>query len=99
MKRILIRPIITEKSMFMANKGWYTFEVESQSQKPEIAKAVEQQFEVKVKGIKTISIKGKPQRTGKKRIEIATSRRKKAMVKLDKDQKIELFNFSETAQK
>ena len=45
---IVIRPVITEKSMLGAAEKKYTFEVAKTANKIEIAKAVEALFKVKV---------------------------------------------------
>lgn len=56
---IVIRPIITEKSMTgVANKK-YTFEVCQDANKIEIAKAVEELFGVKVQKVNTLNVRGK----------------------------------------
>jgi large subunit ribosomal protein L23 len=88
---ILKAPIITEKSMILANAGCYTFEVELAATKGQIAAEVATQFKVQVTGVKTMRIKGRTKRVGKKRVEVQLSPWKKAIVKLKKDQKIALF--------
>lgn len=91
---VLLRPIITEKSMRGANTGWYTFAVLQAASKEEIKKAVEGQFKVKVLKVKTIILKGKRRRVGKRREEIKESPWKKAVVKLGSEQKIDLFEVA-----
>ena len=88
---IVIRPIITEKSMTgVANKK-YTFEVCQDANKIEIAKAVEELFGVKVQKVNTLNVTGKLKRTGR----YPAGRRpswKKAVVTLSDDSKsIEFF--------
>ena len=61
---IIIKPIITEASMDRVGEKRYTFKVMSGATKPEIAKAVEAMFGVKVAKVNTISMKKKPTRTG-----------------------------------
>ena len=61
---IIIRPIITEKSMDMLADKRYVFEVAEGATKPEIATAVEELFDVKVADVNTISMKKKPKRLG-----------------------------------
>ena len=88
---IIIKPIITEASMdALANKR-YTFKVRSDATKPEIAKAVETMFGVKVEKVNTISMKKKPKRLG---VHFGyTSEWKKAVVTLTADSKtIEFFD-------
>lgn len=88
---ILKRPIITEKSMFNAKLGLFTFEVDRNATKFQIAKAVEEKFKVKVVAVKTINTKGqvKQQRTVRKSYQNPTMR--KALVKLQKGQTLSLF--------
>ena len=75
---IVIRPIITEKSMTgVANKK-YTFEVCQDANKIEIAKAVEELFGVKVQKVNTLNVRGKFRRQG--RYEGYTRAWKKAVV-------------------
>ncbi|MBR6504947.1 MAG: 50S ribosomal protein L23, partial [Clostridia bacterium] len=61
---IIIKPIITEKSSMDMQEGKYTFKVNKKATKPEIAKAVEKLFEVKVLKVNTINVKGKEKRVG-----------------------------------
>ena len=61
---IIIRPIITEKSMDMLADKRYVFEVADDATKPEIAAAVEELFDVEVAKVNTISMKKKPKRLG-----------------------------------
>ncbi len=96
---ILLQPIITEKSMIQANAGWYTFKVSKLSSKPAIALAVSNQFNVSVTRVRTVTMPGKTQKTGKKRIETTGISWKKALVQLKKDQKIELFDFTQNINK
>ena len=88
---IILKPIITEKSMDgIANKR-YTFKVAVDATKPEIAKAVEELFGVKVAKVNTINMKKKPKRMG---YHFGyTAEWKKAIVTLDASSKeIEFFN-------
>lgn len=62
---IIIRPVITEKSMAgIANKK-YTFEVAKDANKIEIAKAVEELFDVKVTKVNTLHVRGQLRRQGR----------------------------------
>lgn len=88
---IILKPIITEKSMDgIANKR-YTFKVASDATKPEIASAVEELFGVEVAKVNTINMKKKPKRLG---YHFGyTSEWKKAIVTLTASSKeIEFFN-------
>lgn len=88
---IIVRPIITEKSMDGLAERKYTFEVAKNANKIEVKKAVETLFGVKVAKVTTISVKGKKKRMG--RSEGYTSDWKKAIVTLTEDSKtIEFFD-------
>ncbi len=87
---IIIRPIITEKSMIGATEKKYTFEVAKKANKIEIAKAVEEIFGVKVASVNTINVRGRLRRQG--RHQGYTRAWKKAYVTLTQDSKnIEFF--------
>lgn len=88
---ILKRPIITEKSMKLAQKGLYIFEVDKNAIKPQIAKAVEDKFNVKVLEVKTINIKGKIKSQRRVRKSYQSTGLKKAIVKVKKGQIIPVF--------
>ena len=87
---VIIRPIITERSMAGAAEKKYVFEVAPTAGKIEIKKAVEEIFGVKVMKVNTIKLPGKWKRMGVhvgKRPDI-----KKAVITLTPDSKgIELF--------
>lgn len=59
---IIIKPIITEKSMDLTADKKYVFKVAKDATKPEIAAAVEELFKVDVKSVNTINMKKKPRR-------------------------------------
>ncbi len=87
---IIIRPLITERSMDGVADKKYAFEVARSATKPEIAHAIEELFGVKVASVNTIQMKRKPKRlryqTG------YTAAWKKAIVTLKADSKsIEFF--------
>lgn len=87
---IIIKPIITEDSMERLQNGKYTFKVAKDANKVEIAKAVEELFNVKVAKVNTMSVKGKEKRMGR-----YTGFRpdwKKAIVTLEGDKTIEFFD-------
>ena len=87
---IIIRPVVTEKSMSGVAGKKYTFEVAKSAGKIEIAKAVEELFKVKVKKVNTVNVRGQFRRQG--RSEGYTPSWKKAYVTLTEDSKsIEIF--------
>ena len=87
---VILRPIITEKSMSEVGNKKYVFEVARDANKIEIRRAVEEIFKVKVTDVNTISVKGKEKRQN--RTSGYTAARKKAVVRLSEDSKpIEVF--------
>ncbi len=62
---IIIKPIITERSMEGLQMGKYTFKVAKNANKIEIAKAVEELFGVKVDKVNTMNCKGRFKRMGR----------------------------------
>ena len=63
--KILLSPIVSEKSAMAADKGnQFAFKVASDASKPEIAQAVELMFDVKVDQVRTVNVKGKQKRFG-----------------------------------
>ena len=88
---IIVKPIITERSMSLVALKKYTFKVAKHSNKIEIAKAVEELFGVKVAAVNTMNVKGRYKRQG--RYEGYQSDWKKAIVTLTEDSKtIEFFD-------
>ena len=60
---ILVRPVISEKSLRLADDGKYTFIVAPDAHKTQIRQAVEAIFNVKVTGVNTLNRHGKRRRT------------------------------------
>ena len=88
---IIIRPVITERSMAATSEKKYVFEVAPTAGKIEIKNAVEKIFGVKVAKVNTISVRGRYRRQGMHAGYTAKS--KKAIVTLTPDSKeIEFFN-------
>ena len=87
---IILKPVITERSMEGMSEKKYTFKVDKRANKTQIKLAVEEIFGVKVDKVSTMNMTGKVKRMGKfvgKR-----SNWKKAIIKLTDDSKeIEFF--------
>ena len=83
---VIIRPIITERSMAGAAEKKYVFEVAPAAGKIEIKKAVEEIFGVKVAKVNTMHVPGKAKRLGAGRLG-RTKDWKKAIVQLTEDSK------------
>lgn len=86
-----MKPIITETTMNLAKKNWFTFSVPPDLNKNMIRRNVEKVFGVNVVEIKTIVVKGKSKRSLKSRIVKKKPDWKKAMVRLKEGQKIDIF--------
>ncbi|MGR6871421.1 50S ribosomal protein L23 [Pseudomonas sp. HK3] len=64
--KVLLGPHISEKATVVADKdGQFVFRVAPDATKPEIKTAVEQLFEVKVRNVQVLNIKGKTKRTAR----------------------------------
>ena len=88
---IIKRPIITEKSSGLVDKLQYSFEVDKKANKVEIKKAIEEIFNVNVVAIRTVNVHKKAKRMG--RYEGFTTAYKKAIVRLEKGQTIDVFEI------
>jgi large subunit ribosomal protein L23 len=62
--QVIIRPVVSEKSYVLSAVDRYTFRVHPDAHKTQIRQAVEQLFDVKVIGVRTMSVKSKPKRRG-----------------------------------
>jgi large subunit ribosomal protein L23 len=97
MKDILIKPIITEKTLKLSSEqNRYAFQVTLSATKPQIAQAVEKYFSVKVINVKTVSSPGETRRRLRSRKTYRTPDTKKAYVQLEKGQSIDLFQLKES---
>ena len=85
---IIVAPVITEKSQRISEQNQVVFRVRGDATKPEIKKAVEGLFNVKVTAVNTLNVKGKVKRfrgtVGRR------SDRKKAIVTLAEGQSIDV---------
>ncbi|MDN5590307.1 MAG: 50S ribosomal protein L23 [Lacticaseibacillus paracasei] len=87
---VILRPIVTEQSMAEMDNRKYTFEVALHATKPQVRKAVEEIFGVKVVNVNIANVRGKKKRQG--RYEGMTRRRRKALIALSADSKeIKIF--------
>ena len=57
---VILAPVITEKATKLSETNQVVFRVADTATKPDIAKAVESLFKVKVKAVNTVRQKGKP---------------------------------------
>ena len=88
---VLLKPVITEKSMNLMGERKYTFLVHPDANKTQIKEAVEKLFEgAKVEKVNTMNVPGKTRRRGL--TSGKTAQRKKAVVFLTEESKdIEIF--------
>jgi large subunit ribosomal protein L23 len=94
---VLIRPIISEKSVAEATKKKYTFQTGMGATKTQIKEAVEKVFGVKVVGVQTTIVSGKTYRTGKKWILAQRAGWKKAVISVSGDKTIDLFDVGKAS--
>ena len=86
---VLRRPVITERSTALAERGQYTFEVAREANKAQIKDAVERIFKVHVTAVNVIHMPSKTKRVGRRQAQ--TQPWKKAVVTLRHGQRIEIF--------
>jgi large subunit ribosomal protein L23 len=89
MHNTIRRPLVTEKNSWLAESGVYVFEVDRKADKPDIKKAIEKFFKVKVAKVRTAQCRGRVKRTNKG-FSLSPSW-KKAWITLESGQKIGLF--------
>lgn len=88
---VVRRPIITEKSMKLARVGQYTFEVNKEATKPQVAWSIKDKFGVTVKKVWMVSIPGETKTQRRVRKSYQTKGFKKAVVEVEKGQTIPIF--------
>ena len=88
---VILKPVVTEKSMAGMGEKKYTFLVHPEANKSQIKEAVEKMFEgTKVESVNTMNMDGKNKRRGM--VYGKTAKTKKAIVNLTADSKeIEIF--------
>jgi large subunit ribosomal protein L23 len=87
---IIIRPLVTEKTIGLTATSKYTFQVDPNANKIEIEQAIQQIFNVKVEKVNTLRVRGKTRRMGR----FPEGRKpnwKKAIVTLKAGDRIEIF--------
>ena len=89
---VILKPVVTEKSMNVMGEKKYTFLVHPEANKTQIKEAVEKMFEgTKVASVNTMNMDGKKKRRGA--VIGKTVKTKKAIVQLTEDSKdIEIFS-------
>ncbi len=94
--QVIIRPVISEKTVALSEAGKYTFRVADRAHKTQIRQAVESLFDVKVLEVRTAAVKAKPKRRG----QTSGHRRhwKKAIVQVREGDTIPIFGGLEGAE-
>jgi large subunit ribosomal protein L23 len=87
---VLIRPVISEKSVAQSEHNNYTFAVARDANKLQIKAAVEAEFKVDVTGVRVVNVKPKEKRRNRRTPGMIPGWRK-AVVTIAAGQKIELF--------
>jgi large subunit ribosomal protein L23 len=87
---VLLRPVISEKSVLETERNNYTFAVARDANKFQIKAAVEDQFKVNVLGVRVLTVKPKQKSRGRRQKGTVPGWRK-AVVTIEAGQKIELF--------
>jgi large subunit ribosomal protein L23 len=95
-RSVILEPVVSEKSYALMADGKYTFRVDDRAHKTQIAKAVEEIFEVGVVGVRTVQVRAKPKRRGMH--SGRTRAWKKAIVQLAPGDRIELFEGAAVAE-
>ena len=91
---IIIRPVVTEKSMKVsAENNCLTFIVSKDANKVSVAQAIKEIYNIKVEKVNIVNVHPKKKRVGK--YEGMTNAFKKAIVKLPEGQSIDLFGNGE----
>ncbi len=93
-EQVLLKPVVSEKSYALMDKGVYVFVVASDATKVEVRQSVEEIFGVRVTRVNTLNRQGKKRRNRKSN---TTGRRpdtKRAMVTLVDGDRIDLFERS-----
>ena len=88
---VILKPVVTEKTMGLMADKKYTFLVHTQATKSQVKEAVEKMFTgTKVKSVNTMNLEGKTKRRGMTYGK--TAKTKKAIVQLTEDSaEIEIF--------
>jgi large subunit ribosomal protein L23 len=89
--RVLIRPVVSEKSYALMDENVYVFVVDPSATKIDIRRAVEEAFSVRVTKVNTLNRKGKTRRNRRNNTVGHRPDTKRAIVTLHEDDSIDLF--------
>jgi large subunit ribosomal protein L23 len=94
-RQVIIEPVVSEKSYALMADGKYTFRIDDRAHKTQVARAVEEIFDVSVVGVRTMKVRPKPKRRGMH--SGRTRGWRKAIVQLAPGDRIELFEGAAVA--
>jgi large subunit ribosomal protein L23 len=94
MNTYIYKPLISEKTLGLASRGWYTFVVNKFARKENIAPEIEKMYHVNILAVRTIAMHGKVRRSGKKMTGHRKQDWKKAIVQLKAGQHIDAFEVT-----
>jgi len=87
------KPLISEKAIYTQSLGKYTFVVDVDANKDQIAKEFKDVFGITALAVNTVKIKGKVKTNWKSRRPINKSDFKKAIITVGKDKKIDILTL------
>jgi len=93
--KVIIRPVVTEKSSAKTSEGKHVFEVQKSARKPAIKQAIEEIYGVKVIGIKTHIVPKKIRVFGKNRVLTKRPVTKRAIISLEKGKTLDPFKIKQ----
>ncbi|MEI6709499.1 MAG: 50S ribosomal protein L23 [Actinomycetota bacterium] len=88
---VLLRPVVSEKTYALMDKGTYVFVVDPRATKIDVRNAVEQAFNVTVTNVNTLNRKGKSTRNRRTGVRGSRPDTKRAIVTLKSGDTINLF--------
>jgi large subunit ribosomal protein L23 len=88
---VLVRPVVSEKTYALMDRGVYVFIVDPDATKIDVRHAVEQAFSVRVTKVNTLTRKGKATRNRRTNVRGQRPNQKRAMVTLAAGDTIDLF--------
>lgn len=87
----ILKPVITEKSMWLNENGKYVFQVTEDSSAGTVKRELKKLYNVDVTSVHTIILPGKKRRLGKTARFKKTAKRKKVIVTIKEGQKIDVI--------
>jgi large subunit ribosomal protein L23 len=95
MRRGIKKPIISEKSMGLASKGWYTFRGSPGLSKSEAAGEIEKIYGVTVIDVRSLKVLGKERKVGRKGMKVTGPDWKKFFIRLKEGESLEAFQAAQ----